>query len=301
MISAQMLWIVLLASYSIGMTAILMLLRARQQSPSRRALGAVLRRHVAVLNDASIDRDALDRLKIAIEVEKLYNEDSPWYERSISVIGVVAFFSMLIATGVQTLNASLQAGTVERLKTELATLDSVRNDLDSILKDTTQTLLASTAPLDVVSGHLLRHRLRLLKSVGPVSDVQLREQLDIAMRLDDFDEAIRLIESHPELLKESVPEDRLRLAEYRYISGTPLAAKALLEEVLPVLTQLAQSARIRALVLRAQVAPRGDSDVFDLAGVMRVSPSEAAKYLQSRLQTLKSRTGAAHISLDSAR
>ncbi len=51
--------------------------------------------------------DGTDRVLMEVEIEKLRRSDTPWFEKSISTIGTIAFFSMVAATVIQTIDASI--------------------------------------------------------------------------------------------------------------------------------------------------------------------------------------------------
>src|SRR3954453_4341844 len=54
----------------------------------------------------STPNPSLEDIKVIAELAKVRQSEIPWYERSVSTIGIVAFFSMIIATSIQTISAT---------------------------------------------------------------------------------------------------------------------------------------------------------------------------------------------------
>jgi hypothetical protein len=196
-------------------------------------------------------RERVDLLhKIAI----IKRHEAPWFERSLSTVGVVVFFSMLIATAIQTASATREAIEAERLRQGVKELESQRSVAESLLSDFTKAVVAQyrqSGRVDPVGEQLLRHRLDQLQALTTRSRVDVVEEFELSLIVGDFKRALALVEKDADLLNTTDPADTVSLAEYHYIDGADGSARDLLQTLDARLSSLPTSLRIRVIVLNA--------------------------------------------------
>ena len=272
--------------YAAGITCALVWERRRSR---RTSLADVLHDKVTELTREAVatPEDAARRIELITEAAKVQQQEIPWYQRHISTAGLVAFLSMLVATGFQAVTSSVQSASVERLKSEIKDLESTRHDLEVVMGDASRTVLDDLRPLEASARGLLTYRLKMLEQVKAPSPSGLREQFQIAVRLQDYEAAIRLVEAHDELRQENSGEDKLLLAEYRFLSGTAAGARALLDSIGESWRSMPAPFRQRAIVLRATLNTIRQSDVVDFAAALRVPEGEAERRLTVAVDQLK--------------
>src|ERR1039457_2057884 len=59
--------------------------------------------------------------------------ETAWYEKSISTIGIVAFFSMTITAGIQTIKVAIDDYKLERAKTDMAVLLQEKDRVQALI------------------------------------------------------------------------------------------------------------------------------------------------------------------------
>src|ERR1700722_2463456 len=84
----------------------------------------------------------LDRLNSTIELAKLRQASLPWFERSISTAGVVAFFSLLIGTGFQAVKSDSDAIRAAQIEREVKELQSQKLDFERAVRELAQSVVA---------------------------------------------------------------------------------------------------------------------------------------------------------------
>src|SRR5258707_11464655 len=82
----------------------------------------------------SLDQfSAPEKLQALSHLAVIQQHRVPWYERSLSTIGVVAFLGMIIATGVQIIKTSVESGKAEQLQQQVAALNQERSVIEEFL------------------------------------------------------------------------------------------------------------------------------------------------------------------------
>ena len=237
------------------------------------------------------DPDSLAKLLTALAAVR--GATTPWYERTISVVGVVAFFSMTIATGFQTFSAASREVKQEQLKVELVELEEELAAADKFLEEMARAALARSIDPRRISRderNVLRYRLTSIQSRKSQDATAIREGLALAMTLSDYESAAEFVDRNWNLLDETIPADRVSLAEYYYLVGSHGAARDIASD-LELNRTLPPQVEKRLIVLRAALDFTFDDQVRELARLLAVNPEEAHRILRNDVSKLKEATG----------
>jgi hypothetical protein len=277
------LWLIVIGFYAAGCTFALFLNHTRA---ARRG------RMEELLAGAGVEQLAgLQRLKALCSVAEIRQAETPWYERSLSTVGVVAFFSMLIATGVQTTRSGLETIKVEKLQQEKQDLEKQVAEIGELLSRTTSTVVKQyqiTGYLDPIGEDTLRIRLAKLSASRSMDESQLQEAYTLALLLRDFKTAVQIIEDHLDLLDRTEPSHLVSLAEYYFLIGRLGSARDCLSRAEPKLSGQTNDVRKRAIVMAALLdTSRRQESVDRLAGLLKVQRLEAERRLDIEMTRFK--------------
>lgn len=275
-----LLWI--LAFYCLGVTVVLLL--SRYRSAREREL---LRRLNAIPLDSL---EPLQQLEGLAKTAEIRSKQIPWYERSLSTIGVIAFFSMLIATGLQTTNANLSEVKVQRLQDQLKALEAQQASLVPAVARAARATIDQYQARHVLEDgaeEVLRLRLDTLQRSSTGGQERIAEMLDIALVLRDLHQAVSLIESHPEFVETAKPHYLVSVAECYVISGSKAHAAETLKRLEDNISTLSRNQRFRVLVLKAVLAANVEPHVEDASVLLRITRSKARERLRRDVQRLQ--------------
>jgi hypothetical protein len=274
--------ITLLLMYSLGIS--FYLLRKNRLERNQSELDVVWQRITSNQNPSVKDVRAIAKIAKARQTE------IPWYERSLSTIGIVAFFSMLVATSFQTINSARTEIESSNLKQEIKTLELQRGAWAKLIKDLSEVILlkqTSAGKLEQSEQDVLRQRLgEIERNEKPSKEIDT-EQLKIHLALREYNEASTLINGSAFLADETSPEILLFLAEASFVDGARERAKFLLKKFEPSLSKQPVEWQIRFLVLSAAATSEPQSYVKEVAALKRISLNEAEEFLRSRLDELR--------------
>lgn len=276
-------WLLLLGIYALGTTGLVIALYRRKHGEDR-----VLAHFEAI---TASEASAVDQAKAAAELMKVRQGQIPWWERSLSAIGVIAFFSMLSATTVQTFRAGIEAANADRLKADVEELESRQADLRAALGDVTTALVSESRRgkrLTLHAKRLLRQRLDLLLDEEDLTSEERVEGFEIAFALDDYDTMLELYGEDITKLTEAVegvPADVVSLAQFYYLEGASRTARELLDGLQDQLSTLPPDWRVRVAILRAALDPdREQRSAREIAAVLHISSDEAMRRLSQGLR-----------------
>lgn len=276
------LWVLL--SYAIGMT----LLYARKTYHKERSVG--LREALKDCNTEKVS--ATDRAEIISKIAEAEHSFSPWYEKSLSTAGVIAFFAMLVAASVQTVMVTRESFKLDQLQVQIDSLAEGKKYADSVIKDAVQTIVDKHqlgGRLYREEKLLLEHRLRQLEKINSLSKAEFAELYRLQLLLGRFFAATDLLEEHKALLDMTAPADIISLAEYYYLEGAGEVARKLLDSLNVKLPQLSAPWQIRYMVLRTVFEPEGKDDyILRLSSLLKVSTAEARTQLNYQVIRWKS-------------
>jgi hypothetical protein len=271
-----------LAFYGLGATAVLLL--SRYRAARERAL-------LQHLLSISLDTlQPLEQLEGLAKRAEILSKQIPWYERSLSTIGVIAFFSMLIATGLQTTNANLSDAKIQRLQDQLKALEGQQASLAPAVAR------AARATIDQYQGghvledgaeEVLRLRLDTLQRSSADGEEAIAEMLDIALVLRDLHQAVSLIEEHPEFVETAKPYHLASVAECYFISGSKAHASETLKRLEDGISNLNRNQRLRVLVLKAALTGNIEPQVEKVAVLLRTTSSKGRDRLRRDVQRLQ--------------
>lgn len=232
---------------------------------------------------------AAERAEVIKALVELQKAATPWYERTISAVGVVAFFSMSVAVTVQTIGANLQQGRAERLGAQLEDLKEERAAVEAFVAEGSRLVasrMRSGGMLSELEKTILRYRLDALEKEPAASEGAVRERFTLALALREYASAISVLENERGLLNLTTPADRLSLAEYYFLVSSHEASKQLLAEVWTERQSLARPLATRAIVLRAALGLTPDA-ARELAELHGLSMPEATRILDRELAAFK--------------
>lgn len=270
-----MVWTLLLLFYGILLTVIQVYDKRKRLHPFeieiRRLNGSI----------KSIE-STTDRVKIISALAELQKVTIPWYERSISMMGVVAFISMSVAIGIQTINANLQEVRSMRLESKLNDLSAEREAAEEFVTEVSRAVVSGI--LDIrslgdVERRILRYRLDRLRKSSVVGIDKIREMYTLALALRDYEVAVSVLELNPGLLDSTVPGDRLSLAEYYYFVGAVQSSKDLQQQIWMQRQHLARPLAKRLAILRTAIGFNVDVEVEELVRVFGLRKDEARQML----------------------
>lgn len=146
--------VMLLLIYSMILTVLLVILyrmRHRQSELDR------------IWKDVTAKTDpTLEELKAIAEVAKARQTEIPWYERSLSTIGILAFFSMMLATSFQTISSAKTAIESSNIRQEINVLESQRAGWKRLLKSLSEVVVLkqmNSGRIEESEKNVLRQRL----------------------------------------------------------------------------------------------------------------------------------------------
>jgi hypothetical protein len=181
--------LILLAAYSLALSTYLLRLKWFQGKTDDEL--QIIWKRITAKVDPSVDE-----IKAIAEIAKARQSEIPWHERSVSTIGIVAFFSMLVATSFQTINSAKTAVESSNLKQEILTLEAQRDSWNRLVRDLSEVIVlkAATGKLEQSEEAILKQRLSDLdKTDKPDKDTQA--------------EAIENL-SGPETIRQRIRNDR---------------------------------------------------------------------------------------------
>ena len=109
------------------------------------------------------DDKALERIKVLAELAPIHRDRLPWYERAFSAIGVVAFFSMSLAAGVQTIASTFLTQQTETLRLQKEFLENDKKKADEAIARVSEAVVADPRPVPEWARSLLESRLSELE------------------------------------------------------------------------------------------------------------------------------------------
>lgn len=274
--------VTLLVTYSLAIS--LYLIRKQRQQQNHSALDRVWQSITANPSPSAED------IKAMAEIAKARQTEIPWYERSLSTIGIVAFFSMLIATSFQTINSAKTEIESSNLKQEIRVLESQRVSWKELIKKLSEVILlkqTNEPTLDKSEATILQQRLDEITQIDKGSKEDDVEKLRIFIALKQYDNASALIQKSAFLNDEASPDILLLLAEGCYLEGAKARARSLLQKAEPGLSKQGVDWQLRFLVLNAVLKSDRQPYVNQVAALKRVSISEADDWLRIKVDQWK--------------
>ena len=243
-----------------------------------------LRAAIDGLEDESKKIDAL------IELAKVEQVQTPWWERSISTMGIVAFASMSVAVTVQTINSSLGEAKFQAAQDKIEQFQTELKSSSELIEVLAQGALRRHLELgerDEASMKLLEFRLSQIENKLHKEPKDLQEAYALAFAVEKYDVAFSLLKSHPDMLNETTPDDMVTLGEYFFISGSKAQAGRLTETARDNFSALSRSGKLRLLTLDSAVKSEIDRNVPIVQSLLGVSAESARLTLIRGVSNLK--------------
>jgi hypothetical protein len=244
-------------------------------------------------NISSATSPSAKDLKAIARIAKARQSEIPWYERSVSTIGIVAFFSMIIATSVQTLNSVKAEVESIRLRQEIKELEAQRVAWKKNVKGLAEVIVhkkSNGGKLEKTEEDILRQRLTQIEESESPTKEETAEKLKIYLALGRNEEASLLVDTSSLLDGEATPETLLLLAEASFLEGSSGRAKSLLKKFEQSgLSRQPQEWQLRYFVLSATLSP--DPRLFrnEVAALRHVAVSEAEEWLMEQANDMRDR------------
>lgn len=219
--------LLLIGFHAIGITVALLLVLF-----SDRKIEIILKSEIDKLGEIE---DPAIRVECISKVASSVAGFIPWYQKGISVVGVFAFLSMAIATGVQTSQELERARRIEKSKTELMDLKGEIARGEHIIELAAQAILDGEIAenrLSSVQTRILKHVLgKGLNDLKP-EETTLRVAFAASLLFQDKESAMSLYERNTSRISKRDPASTALVAEYSYLTGALAAAADYAERLL---------------------------------------------------------------------
>jgi hypothetical protein len=236
------------------------------------------------------DPSAADLTAMA-EVAKARQSEIHWFERSVSTIGIVAFFSMIIATTIQTINSAKIDIDSSNVKQEIKVLESQRVTWKKLLKSLSEVIVLKqlNGRLEESEKDVLRQRLQDLEDADSGKPEDERERLKLYLALGRHENASALVEKSSAVAADTTPENLILLAETSYVDGAKGRANTFLNKFEPTLSKQPVDWQVRFFVLKAALSAAPTDYAKDVAAVKGIDTAEAEQFILARVEQLKQR------------
>ena len=225
-----------------------------------------------------------EKLNALAHLATIQEHESPWYERSLSTVGVIAFFSMTIASGVQLIKTTVESVKSDQLQQEIAAMNRERSVIEGFLGRVSRAVAAQyteTGRLDSAGKEILEHRLKELRLKEIVNHDELVETFTLALLLRDYETAKGALDRNIKLLDDTRPSDVISLAEYEVLEGAPNTANEYLRKIEPALSTLPSAWQVRVIVLDTVINGNDDIHAKRLASLLGIDTEQASRRLSA--------------------
>jgi hypothetical protein len=207
----------------------------------------------------------------------------PWFERSLSTVGVVAFLAMSITTAVQSIQSINSEVQAKLLRAEVSDLEKQKDSATRVINSSIRALR------DVVSMHdgvdpgvkeLLRFHLQRTVELKDAPKDMVLQAFGTAVLIGDYETARELFRKWPDLAAASKPEEQLALAEGLYLLGQPQRSREVMTDVMSRRSELPINAQRRTLILSSVLNPAEDQ-AGPFAALLGLSIDDAHRVLDA--------------------
>lgn len=229
-------------------------------------------------------------VKALTEIAKVRQMQIPWYERSLSALGIVAFLSMLVATSFQTINAVKTEVESKSLRDEIHSLEAQRDSWNRLIRDLSEVIVlkATNDKLEKSEQGVLKQRLSEIERVDNSDKETDSEKLRIYLALKLYDNASTLIEKSKALGDAATSENIIFLAEMSYLDGARGRTKVLLKKFESGLANQPIDWQARFYVLNAALSADPKLYGNEIAALKHISLDEANQWLEIKVNELRS-------------
>ncbi len=273
---------VLLLIYSVGISYYL--IRKQKALAKRNELENVWQQITSKADPSDADIRAIAR------IARVRQGEISWFERSISTIGIVFFFSMLIATSIQTINSAKAEIESANLKQELKGLESQRNAWNKLIKELSEVIVlkqSNYGRLEKSEEEVLRQRLTQVEEIEKPDKEDEAEKLKLYLALKQYDKASALIDKSTLLADAASPETLIFLAEMSFLDGARARAKTLLKKFESELSKQPVEWQLRFFIVSAAISADPKLYGKEVAALKQIQLNEAEEWLADRVAELK--------------
>jgi len=231
-----------------------------------------------------------ENLKVIAEIAKVRQTEIPWYERSLSTIGIVAFFSMIIATSVQTINSAKTDIESSNIRQEIKGLEAQRAAWKRQLKSLSEVIVLKhldSGKIEESEKDVLRQRVKDLEEADSGELEDESERLKIYLALQQYDNASVIVQKSTVLAQGTSPETLLLLAENSFLDGAKNRTKLLLSKFEPNISKQPVEWQVRFFVVKAALEPSPTVYSKEVAALKGIDLTEAEQLLAIRVDQLK--------------
>ncbi len=250
------------------------------------------------------EKPLAERISLLNALAEFRKQSGHWYEKAFSTIGVVALVTMTVTAAVQTIRAALEEQKVQQMQGRAEAMEARIGESERLVESLTRSVLnraGRTLALTEDEERILRQRVQTLSAVERPVPAQLQELVDVSLLLRDYDSAVHIVETYPEVMESAKPIDRVTIAEYYYLVGSDRAASSVAERVWLERGGLPPRVLQRILVLRVLLGADRSVAVAELASALGQTPEQAgqtldaevASFVRGAAQLRSSRTGRA--------
>ncbi len=235
-----------------------------------------------------------DRFNSLSKVAKLEQDQIPWYERSISTIGAVLFFSMIITTAVQTIRDTHLNIKNERLQVKIEELEKQSKEAEELVPKVASTILDLYYKDGILNStwiSTLRYRLKQLDEVATKNNDQLVEQYNIAIILGEYEKAVEIIDRNIQFLDRTKIPDQISLAEYYYRTGAESMSKEIIAGLKSRISNLPAQWQFKEIVLRALMDSNFEQNkknyILEVSSILHISSVNAERRLDRNIKAFQ--------------
>jgi len=219
-----------------------------------------------------------EKIKLMISLEKHKASSTPWYMSSISTIGIVAFFSMMLATLIQTINVTKETFTHEKLKMDIDKLMISKNEADSIIDSMTYSSFANYARDGVLTEsetRIINYKISILEMEKPPNDLEIYKLSMLTHNLAKAREAISSVDTKSQI--KGAP-DKISLAQFYFLTGNKDESRKIITDTEKSLSSLSTYWKFQLVVLKSLVVKDSYEDQIRLTSTILRLNRENAKH-----------------------
>lgn len=279
---------ILFITYSLTITLVL-IFRIRTDQSRNKTLLEKLRE--TANNDQLTPQERFNSLS---RVAKIEQGQIPWYERSISTIGAVLFFSMIITTAVQTIKATHLNFKTDQLLVKIGKLEKQAEEAEKIvpiLASSVIDLYHKDAILNSTRISILKHRLKQLDEVSKLNNDQIMEQYNIAIILGEYEKAVEIIDRNIQVLDRTKIPDQISLAEYYFLTGAEPMSKKIIAGLKSKISDLPAQWQFKLIVLSALMDSNFEQNkkkyILEVSGILLTSSDNAEWRLDRNMKAFQ--------------
>lgn len=236
-------------------------------------------------NSITVDKKA----EVICMIEKTYRADLHWFEKAISTIGVVAFFSMTVAISLQSFSLSSHKQELELVKKEKDIINDKIKEFNPFVKSYSQLICRRYMKTGKITDHekeILEYRLNQLEE-NEISGAALYEIFQITFVDKKFERITIHLENNWDLLDKFHPTDKISLAQYYFSNGAKMRSNDILSNLDSHINNMPETWRFKYYVLFSAVNNDYSTYLLDISLILRLSKEEALKRLKKEVLLLE--------------